>query len=406
MKKVTIYILLFIIFISNVCAIEIKSRNAIVYNYSDDIIVYSKNENEKVQIASLTKIITAITVLDNTDDLNKEIVVTKNMISNIDGYAKINLKVGDKLTILDLLYALMLPSAADAAQALALTLSENTVDFSVLMNRELDKIGVKNSHFDNPVGIDSENNYSTALDLSIILKYCLNNQIFKKIYESDYYYIKSIDKTIYKTLSTTLKKYNLNLDMVTGAKTGFTYKAGLCLSSTITIDNSDFIFIVLGSDINYPYQIEDTINLYNYVNSNYSHKKILSKNDKIVTLKIKNSKQKEYVVYSNNDVIKYLNNSINLDELKYYYTGITVLNKNIKTGDKIGEYIIKYNEDILYKTDVYLSSNIQYYNYKLVVFIISIILLLLILCKKLKNKKNKKLPLSSFYKRIKRGWLV
>ncbi len=366
------------IFTSN-STIEIKSKNAIVYDYSDDIILYSKNENEKVQIASLTKIITAITVLDNIDDLNKEIIINKDMISNIEGYSKINLKIGDKLTILDLLYALMLPSAADAAQALAITLSENTVDFSILMNRELDKIGVKNSHFDNPIGIDSKNNYSTALDLAIILKYCLNNKVFKKIYESEYYYINSIDKTIYKTLNTILQKYNLNLDMVTGSKTGFTCKAGLCLSTTMTIDNSNFIFIILGSDINYPYQIEDAINLYNYINSNYSHKKILSRNDKIVTLKVKNSKQKEYVVYSNNDVIKYLNNSISLDEIKYYYTGIKVLNKNIKMGDKLGEYIIKYKKNILYKTDIYLSSNIKYYNCKLIMLIMLIMLTMLII---------------------------
>ena len=121
MKKVIFLFIALFIFI-NVQALEslkINSNNAILYNLNDNSVIYEKNSDDIVQIASLTK----ITVIENVEDLNSEVTITNEMIQGLNGYAKAGFKVGDKLTILDLLYALMLPSAADAAQALAISTS-------------------------------------------------------------------------------------------------------------------------------------------------------------------------------------------------------------------------------------------------------------------------------------------
>ena len=104
----------------SVNALEINSNNAILYNLNDNNIIYEKNAYDEAQIASLTKIVTAITYIENNKDLATYVTIKYNMLTGLDGYAKVGLRVGDRLTKRELLYALMLPSAADAAQALAI----------------------------------------------------------------------------------------------------------------------------------------------------------------------------------------------------------------------------------------------------------------------------------------------
>ena len=232
MKKIILVIITLFLFI-NVKALEINSNNAILYNMNDESVIYEINSEEIVQIASLTKIVTAITVIENTENLNKEVTITREMLQGLDGYAKAGFKAGDKLTYIDLLYALMLPSAADAAQALAINISGSIEEFSNLMNQKIEERGVTNSKFDNPVGMDSESNYSTASDLAKILIYSLENETFKTIFNSNAYKIESLNKTVKKTLAS----YNIDTSIIKGAKTGFTYDAGLCLASTTTLEN-------------------------------------------------------------------------------------------------------------------------------------------------------------------------
>ena len=214
MKKIIFFIIVLFIFI-NVKALEINSKNAILYNMNENSVIYEKNSSDIVQVASLTKIVTAITVIENVDDLDNEITITYDMLRNLDGYAKVGLKAGQRLSYKDLLYALMLPSAADAAQVLAISTSGSIENFSILMNETINKIGVNNSKFDNPVGMDSVNNYSTAYDMANILIYSLKNNAFKEIFETEEYYISNINKTVKRTLYTASDSYFANLDVET-----------------------------------------------------------------------------------------------------------------------------------------------------------------------------------------------
>lgn len=374
MKKIILIILTLFIFI-NVKAIEINSKNAILYNMNDESVIYEKNSDEIVQIASLTKIVTAITVIDNVEDLNEQVVITNDMLKGLDGYAKIGLKDGDKLSYLDLLYALMLPSAADAAQALAIQTSGSIEEFSNLMNQKVSEIGVTNSKFDNPIGKDSENNYSTAKDLSKILIYSLKNDIFKTIFNSNSYKIESLNKIVKKTIT----HYNTDTSLIGGSKTGFTYEAGRCLASTTTLEGVDYLLITLGADINSEYHAIDTVNLYDYYSSNYGYITILSKEDLLKTIKVKNSKIKTYDILSKEDVELYLEKTISKENLTYKYDGIEELNKKIKNGDKLGKVSVLNNDKIIYEFDVYLDTDIKYYNYPLYIGIGIFILIILFL---------------------------
>lgn len=393
MKKIILIFISLFLFI-NVQALEsleINSKNAILYNLNDNSVIYEKNSNEIVQIASLTKIVTAITVIESVENLNNEVTITYEMLQGLDGYAKAGFKVGDKLTYLDLLYALMLPSAADAAQALAISTSGSIEEFANLMNSQIEKIGVTNSKFDNPVGMDSENNYSTASDLANILIYSLENETFKTIFNSDLYQIESLNKKVKRTITSTSERYNIDTSIIMGAKTGFTYDAGLCLASTTTLENVDYLLITLGADIENNNHIIDTINIYDFYSTNYGYINILSKNQLLNTIKVKDSKTKTYDIYSNIDVDLYLEKTVNKENLEYKYEGIEELNRDIKKGDKLGKVDVISNDEIIYTYEVYLGADIKYYNYVLYISIgisfILIIIIFLILNNKLKQKK-------------------
>ena len=365
----------------NALDFEIKSDKAILINTTDNIVLYEKNSNVKTSIASLTKIITAITVLDNIENLDDEVIINYQMLRGLDGYAKAGFKVGNEATIEELLYALILPSGADAAQILAIYTSGNIENFVKLMNEEITKIGVENSHFTNPVGMDNDENYSTAKDLSIILEYCLKNDTFKKIYESDEFYITALNKKVKSTIKTTSESYNLDTSIIKGSKTGWTTNAGRCLATTSNFNGTDYLLVVLNADELTLDHITDTINIYNFYKENYGYKTILNNGDLLYKLKVKDSKQKEYSIISKEDVTLYLKNDISTDNIEISFNGVEYIGKDIKKDDFLGKINILYEDEIIYSTDIYLDENIKFYNYKLYIgiglllFIISIIIL-------------------------------
>ena len=387
MKKIIIGIVLFFLFIG-VYALDIKSNNAILYNMNDNNIIYEKNAYEKVQIASLTKIVTAITYIENNSDLDSYVAIKWNMLNGLDGYAKVGFTPSNKVTRMDLLYALMLPSAADAAQILAFDSSGSISNFVDLMNEEVEKIGVKDTHFTNPVGMDNSNNYSTAYDMAQILIYALQNDTFKKIFETDSYYIKGIDKKVNKTVKDKERDYGIDTSIIKGAKTGYTDLAGLCLASTTTLNNVNYLLINIGAPTNYPYHITDAIDVYTYYDTHYKYIDILNVDDLLVSIKIKGSRQKKLDFYSDKDISKYLENTIKKEDLTLKYEGIELINRKIKKGEKLGSVTI-YNGDIeLYTYDIYLNTDIKYYNNKLyLAIIIGIVVLILGIKKKKKRKK-------------------
>ena len=386
MKKIIIILVVLLSFI-DVYALDIKSKNAVLYNLNDNNMIYEKNAYDRVQIASLTKIVTAITYIENNRDLSTYVTVKNNMLYGLSGYAKVGLKSGDRLTKLELLYALMLPSAADAAQVLAINNSGSIDKFVELMNKEVEKIGVKNTHFDNPVGMDSKNNYSTAYDMAQILMYALKNETFKTIFQADQYYISSLNKNITKTVKDKERDYNLDTKLIKGAKTGYTGDAGLCLASTSHVEGVDYLLVTLGAPLDYPYHIQDTINVYTFYSTHYGYIDILNKNDFLVSIKIKDSKQKRYDVYSNVDISKYLLKTTTKEDLIFIYNGVNTITKKIKKGDKLGTVSIYNNGEVLYEYDVYLDIDIKYYNYFLFGIICIVGLLLISICFKKLLKK-------------------
>ena len=395
MKKIIklIVALLLALYIPVVYALEfnITSDYVILYNLNDDSVLYELESNKKAQIASLTKIMTTIVAIENSKDLNQEVTITKEAFKDIAGYTVVGFKVGDKATINDLLYGTMLPSGADAVNALAISISGNIEEFVKLMNQKAEELKMENTHFDNPIGMDSENNYSSAADIAKLLKYSLENEKFKEIFTARTYKINSLNKEVKSTLITYSKSYGLDITDITGAKSGFTDGAGLCLASIATIDDVNYLLVTMNADTqNRSNAVRDSLEIYDYYSSNYSYQKVIQKNQKFKSINIKWGKIDKYDIVASKDISLYLSNDIRKNRIKYIYDGITELNYKIKNGDKLGTIQVLYDDKTLTSYDVYLDKDIEYYHPVLYAIIVIALIMMFLSIKAMIKKSHKK----------------
>lgn len=250
---------------------EINSQAAIVYDMNANTVILEKNSDEVRSIASLTKIMTVLTAIENINDFSATVTITREMLAGIYWNASVaGLKPGDTVTYMDLLYAAILPSGADATQVLAYVVSGNVSDFVTKMNELASRIGATNTHYVNTTGLDQDGAYSTAYDQLLILSYALENPIFRTVYTTKNYTL-----TNGLQVEASVNKYNraLNLDTskIIGSKTGNTTNAGLCMSALFYHEDHEMLLITLGAEVieDVPYNLMDTLSLIDYVNLNY-----------------------------------------------------------------------------------------------------------------------------------------
>lgn len=383
MRKVLFKIMILFCLFSfniNVFALDIYSSNAIMYNLNDDSVIYEKGSNDKVRVASLTKIMTAIVAIENINDLDEKVIMPSSAYVDLDGYVTSGIKAFDKVTYRDLLYGIMLPSGADCANAIAILTTGSVSNFVDKMNEKVRELNLVNTHFSNPIGKDLDN-YSSVSDLSIILKYALKNDEFYKIFTTREYTTTNNIK-LKSTLVT--KSKNLDTSNILGSKTGFTDLALNCLASISNINNVRYLLVTVGADTTGPYQFVDAINLYDYYSNNYGYKRVLQFDQFIKTIKVKNILESNYDIRSDDDLYLYLSNDINIDDIEYEYEGVDVIYK-MKKGDYLGHVNIKYNNKVLSVYDVYLDNEIVSYDYLIIlipVFVLFTLFYIVFLCVK------------------------
>lgn len=237
--------------------IHITSRIALIYDRASGKILYEKNGNKQTPMASTTKIMTAIVVLENAN-LSDEVTIDSKA-AGIGG-SRLGLKKNDKITVNDLLYGLMLRSGNDAAVALATHVGGSVEGFAELMNKKAEELGLVNSHFVVPHGLDNDGHYTTALELAKMADYALGIDKFKEIVgcKTATIYINGYAKTINNT-----NKLLGSVSGVYGVKTGFTNGAGRCLVTACKRNNLDIITVIIGADTN-EIRSDDTIKLIQY----------------------------------------------------------------------------------------------------------------------------------------------
>lgn len=236
---------------------DINSRAAIVFDRTTSTVLYGKNENQIRKMASTTKIMTAIIVIENSN-LYNTVTISKNA-ANVGG-STLGIKEGDQITVCDLLYGLLLKSGNDTAVALAEYVGGSVENFAILMNNKAKELSLTNTHFVTPHGLDDDNHYTTAYELALLTDYALKNQTFANFVETKSYTvtINGVPKTINNT-----NELLGSVNGIYGVKTGFTNGANRCLVSACKRDNLDVICIVLGADTK-NFRTQDSIKLLNY----------------------------------------------------------------------------------------------------------------------------------------------
>lgn len=251
----------------------INSKSAIIYDRSSGSILFGKNENKICKMASTTKIMTAIIVIENAN--LDDITIISSKAASTSG-SRLGLHTNDKISIRDLLYGLMLCSGNDAAVALAEHVGGNLPGFATLMNNKCSDLELFSTHFITPHGLDNDEHFTTAYELAVITNYALKNDVFRNFVGTKHYTI-SINGHP-KNLSNTNELLG-NLNGVYGVKTGFTNGANRCLVTAIKRNNMDLICIVLGADTKKD-RTKDSIQLIEYAYKNFT---MVNIREKIIT---------------------------------------------------------------------------------------------------------------------------
>ena len=292
----------------------INSKSAIVLDRNSGMVLIGKDENEKRKMASTTKIMTCIVVLENSTLESLNTIVTVSSKSAGTGGSRLGLHKNDKVSVINLLYGLMLCSGNDAAVALAEHVGGSIQGFADLMNKRAIDLGLSSTHFVTPHGLDNDDHYTTAYELAVLTNYALKNETFRKI-------VSTQSKTIMinnysKTLTNTNELLGY-LDGVYGVKTGFTNGANRCLVTAIKRNNMDIICIVLGADTKKD-RTQDSIKLIEYVFTNFSSFNLKEKiNSEFENWKLCN--------YNNFLVAKGISNNVELylENLEYDFLPLT-----------------------------------------------------------------------------------
>lgn len=383
MKK-KIILALFLFFICfNVKAIEINSKNAVLVNLNTGSVVYEKAKDEHVSVASLQKILTAIVSIENIKDLNETVIINDDKLSSIDwDVYVIGLKDEEEVTYYDLLYATLLDSAGDAAKYLALTVSPSEEEFAKLVNAKAKEIGLENTVYKDPIGLEREGQYSTAYDMYKALEYSLKNKDFKKIFTTAEY--KFTDEE-FEIKGPRKKASDLDAPYIMGAKTGFTDEAGICLASYIKNGNEEFILVTLNADydVNKNQNFLDQKHLMDFYIDKYAVKKLIKKDTILAT--VKTSFGEKIDIKTDEDYYAYVKKDA---EIEYKYDGLTKVTTKNKNGDKLGNYIVLADGEEIYKKDVFLNKRVTIYIPPKVRYILIGVLVVLIIIGFIRRKKK------------------
>lgn len=222
----------------------VSAKSALVYDLTNEKVLFSKNPERKLPMASLTKIMTAIIAIESKRQDDKYLVFSENLV----GENSMGLTVGETLTLKELLYGLILTSGNDAAETLSSNFPQGRDKFIIAMNNKAKALGLKNTHFTNPTGLEGNGSqYTTASDLLVITNYALQSSVFKEVVKTFIHNIPYSDnhKAFYLENETNLIT---SYPGVFGVKDGYTPEAGLCLVTYLNYKGHKIIGILLGSD--------------------------------------------------------------------------------------------------------------------------------------------------------------
>ena len=313
-------------------------------------VLFSKNMDTKLKMASTTKIVTALTVINNCENLDEPFKINNKAVG-IEG-TSIYLKYNEVLTARELLYGLMLRSGNDASVALALHCADSIEEFADMMNETAKQCGALNSHFVNPHGLDADEHYTTAYDLALITTKALQNPTFKEIVSTKNIKISGGEQGTRYLVN---KNRLLNsLDGCIGVKTGFTSGAGRCLVSAVERDGMTVVAVVL----NCGPMFEESADLLNLAFTKYKNVELLKSYNYICNIPVIDGEKNKVRVY-NPKGFSYPLTMEEQSKVSIDYDLPNQLKAPIKAESKVGTAKVYFDDKLLFETDILAMENIE-----------------------------------------------
>ena len=359
MKKFMLFLILLFVFITPISAedLTLNAKSSILIEASTGKILYEKNKDERYAPASMTKMMSLVIIMDNIYNGNlrlDEMVKTSKNASGMGG-SQIFLKEGEEMSVDDMLKGITIGSANDATVALAERIAGSEEAFVKIMNEYAKKLGLKNTHFKNCTGLDENDHYSSAYDMSVIARELVKHEKilnYSSIYET---YLRSdTDNKFWLVNTNKLVRFYKGVD---GLKTGYTDTAGYCLTATINKDNMRVIAVVMGEDSSTTRNGEVS-GLLDYAYNLYKKDTYITKEEVLGNAKV----EKGNVEYANIVTI----DDISIINKKEYKRGeikfeldLKNLKAPIKKGDVVGKIKVIENGNIISEADVTVDKNID-----------------------------------------------
>lgn len=323
--------------------VQSSAKGMVVIEGNSNEILYGKNENMELPMASTTKIATCILAIEKCENLDEKFVVSEKAIG-IEG-TSIYLKSGEKLSMRELLYGLMLASGNDCAMAIA-EYFDGVENFVNLMNEFVSKLGLEHTHFANPHGLDEDNHYTSAYDLAIITSYALKNPTFRQIASTERMVIDKTDLYGVRYLRHKNKLLFTDKNCI-GVKTGFTDNAGRCLVNAHEENGLQIISVVL----NCQPMFEECNRLTKMAMSEYMLKEFVKPYNFVSNIEIDDSEKSEIGVITINGFSKPIKKSEEMNyEVKYVMPDRLIAPIELNQG--VGKVQVYYNDNIIYEGEL------------------------------------------------------
>ena len=334
-------------------ALSLSAQSAVLIDARDGKILYEKDADTPRPMASTTKIMTAIVAIEN-GDVNEIIEITDEAVG-VEG-SSIYLQKGEKMTLLELLYALLLQSANDAAVAIAVGIGGSVEGFARMMNEKAIELGLTSTHFENPNGLDADGHVTTARELALLTAYALKNPTFAEIVSTYKRKISGPDGGVRLVVNHN-KLLNM-YDGCVGVKTGFTKKSGRCLVSAACRESLTLVAVTLSA----PDDWRDHTALLNHGYENYLCEILCDEGGFIETLPVVGGVQDSLLCVNCDFVAATLPRShgeigVNVKLPQMIYAPV-------KAGDVVGHVTYRCDGKVIGETDIKAAYDVQQINYK------------------------------------------
>ncbi len=365
MKKILILLMINFLFIPFVSAEDLKlaenAKSAILIEASTGEILFEKNADERLVPASMTKMMSMLVIIEAIEngDLkwNQEIQVSENASSM--GGSQILLETGEKMSVRDLFKGVAIASGNDAVVALAEAVAGTEDAFVQKMNDKAKELGLKNTNFKNPHGLDTANHYSSARDMSLIAKELVKHEKvleFTSVYED--YLRENTDRKIWLVNTNKLVRF---YDGVDGLKTGFTEGAGYCLTATAKKDGMRVIAVVMG-EADSKMRNQEVSEMLDYAFAQYKLENLLEDGYSLGKYKVYNGKA-EFVTVIPKDGATILRKKGEKSSKATYEVDVYELKAPLKKGDVVGSLKIKEDGKVIRKVKLTVDKNVKKANY-------------------------------------------